>query len=133
MDLMPTATLPQRPRLRPSFYLVPLSKDRMQLRSAHRAVVISGPGTPELITQLFPLLDGTRTTAEIAAACNGSDARTVEAALHMLSDRALLEDATADGNGLSAEEQTRFAEQLVLFGLFTRDAHGCQAALREKR
>lgn len=131
---MLSSALPQRPRVRPFFHVVPFSDGRVQLRSAYRALVISGAGAPELIRLLFPLLDGTRTQDEIVAACSGHAPDAVRHALAVLQEKAVLEDAAdIDDAVLSPADRAAFAEQVRLFSSFVGNPARCQAGLQVKR
>ena len=128
------STFPRRPRVRPFFHVVPLSGGRVQLRSAYRALVISGAGAPELMRLLFPLLDGTRTSDEIVTACHDHAPEAVRHALFVLQEKAVLEDA-ADGDEavLAAADRVAFADQVRLFSSFVGNPWRCQADLQAKR
>lgn len=126
---------PQRPRVRPFYHIVPLSGGRVQLRSAYRALVVSGAGAPELIRLILPLLDGTRSPDQIVAACEGHAPEAVRHALSVLQEKAVLEDAAEidDAAPLSPAEQAAFGDQLRLFSTFVGHPARCQADLQARR
>jgi bacteriocin biosynthesis cyclodehydratase domain-containing protein len=128
------ATFPQRPRLRPFFYVVPLDDGRVQLRSAYRSLIISGAGAPELTRLMLPLLDGTRTTDEIVRVCDGHAPDAVRHALALLQEKAVLEDGVDDDRSpLSPDLQETFADQVRLFSSFVGNPHRVQSDLQAKR
>lgn len=91
--------VPPRPRLKPWFRVA--ATDRaLVLEHAQTALVFEGRAAKRLLPALLPLLDGTRSTAEIVAELGASTGPGVERALQLLAERGLLLDGPhPDGAG----------------------------------
>ena len=83
------ATTPERPQLKP-WYRLADDGCRIVLEYAHSVVVFEGRAARRLLPALLPLLDGTRTIAEIAAAFPDAAAPAVDHAVAMLAAKGLL-------------------------------------------
>ena len=94
LEAVPQPKLPEHPRLKP-WYRVVETGDALVLEYAQTAVVFEGDAAKRLLPALLPLLDGTRTRAEIAerlAGGGGPAAGHVEQALGLLDRHRLLLD-----------------------------------------
>ncbi|HSP73427.1 MAG TPA: hypothetical protein VLN26_13720, partial [Gaiellaceae bacterium] len=83
------APLPTRPLLRPGYRVV-ADGGRLLLERGHRVVLLEGRAAGSLLPRLLPLLDGSRTPAEIADALGPETRPAVEHALRVLAARRLL-------------------------------------------
>lgn len=81
--------LPARPLLRPGHRVV-ADGPRLLLERGHRVVLLEGRAAAALLPRLLPLLDGSRTVAEIAVALGPQAGPAVEHALRVLAARRLL-------------------------------------------
>lgn len=81
--------LPARPLLRPGYRVV-ADGPRLLLERGHRVVLLEGRAAAALLPRLLPLLDGSRTIAEIAGALGPQAGPAVEHALRVLAARRLL-------------------------------------------
>ena len=90
----PGFRLPDRPRLLPGIVVIPVEQG-LVLEGAERRQVLRGPGVASLLPWLLPLLDGTRTCADVRRALPGVPGRAVEDALALLYTRGVLEDGAA--------------------------------------
>ena len=87
----PAPTIPDRPRLKP-WYRVSDDGERLLLEYAHWLVVFEGKAARRLLPALLPLLDGSRTVAEIVSELGDRAAEPVENALRLLAEKRLLTD-----------------------------------------
>lgn len=83
--------LPQRPKLKRGFSLVPISDGVALLCSADRSLLFRGKVATALLPRLLPLLDGTHTVTDIAATCPDVATDQVEQILALCANRDLLE------------------------------------------
>ena len=111
-----TADEPRRPQLKP-WYRVSTTADGVVLRYGGSVLEIGGHTAVELLPRLLPLLDGTRTVAEIVAGLGESTRGAVQEALRILDDRALLTEAAPAG---VPEAPRRTAEFLAASDAFGR-------------
>jgi bacteriocin biosynthesis cyclodehydratase domain-containing protein len=89
-EVRPAAgAVPELPLLAP-WYRIVEEGARMVLEHGDRAVVLEGAAVRRLLPHLLPLLDGTRTAAEVAAVLGPEAAPAVESALALLGSRGLL-------------------------------------------
>lgn len=101
------APLPELPRLAPWYRLVE-GEESLVLEHGGRAVVLEGAAVARLLPALLPLLDGTRTVAEVASTLGAGAAPAVEHALRVLHERRLLVDGPPperDGEPRAAADQ----------------------------
>src|SRR4051812_33400323 len=84
--------LPVRPRLCPGIVVVELA-DGVLLEGAAERRVLRGNAARTLLPRLLPLIDGTCSVDELAAALPGVKARAVEAAVALLYSCGVLDDA----------------------------------------
>lgn len=84
--------LPSRPRFPRYFHLVSMGKEAIQLRSAHKTVVLSGKSVPAL-TKLLNLCDGNRSVDDLLREFPDIPGEDVLKAIRMLRERGVLEDA----------------------------------------
>lgn len=82
---------PARPRLLPGLVVAPIEQG-LVVEGTEERQVFRGRAATSLLPVLLPLLDGTRTAAEVAAALPGAPAGAVENALALLYARGLLEE-----------------------------------------
>lgn len=86
-------TLPHKPKLRPYLHTVPRGDERLLFRGGGDTVVLKGASVRDLVPLLLPHLDGCATVPEIVAALPTVDGEVVAAALALLHEQRLLEDA----------------------------------------
>jgi bacteriocin biosynthesis cyclodehydratase domain-containing protein len=84
-----TAAVPERPWLSP-WYRLAWNDDRLVLSCGHSAVVLEGRAVQHLLPALLPLLDGTRTVAEVVACIGEPVEPAVEKCLALLTQHGLL-------------------------------------------
>jgi bacteriocin biosynthesis cyclodehydratase domain-containing protein len=84
-----TPAVPQRPLLKPWYRLAQV-EDGVLLEHGRSVVVFGGAAATTLLPVLLPLLDGTRTIAEIVDAVGPEVAPAVEQALRLLAENGLL-------------------------------------------
>jgi bacteriocin biosynthesis cyclodehydratase domain-containing protein len=104
--------LPELPLLAP-WYRVAEDEGRIVFEHADRAVLLEGAAVRQLLPRLLPLLDGTRTVADIVAVVGVPAERAVVKALALLAERGLL--AAGPGAGGPAELRAT-AEELASGG-----------------
>lgn len=88
-------TLPERPLLAPWYRLVE-DGDRLLLEHGRAVVVLEGGAVRTLLPALLPLLDGSRTLAEIAGELGPPVLPAVEQALDLLAGHGLLVEGGVD-------------------------------------
>jgi bacteriocin biosynthesis cyclodehydratase domain-containing protein len=114
--------VPERPLLAPWYRLVE-DGDRLLLEHARSVVVLEGAAVRTLLPELLPLLDGSRTRAELGDALGSAVRPAVDQALELLAGHALLVEggearapavALAAAYGLApAEAEERLARARV--------------------
>jgi bacteriocin biosynthesis cyclodehydratase domain-containing protein len=120
--------VPELPLLAP-WYRVVEEGERIVFEHASRAVVLEGAAVRALLPRLLPLLDGTRSLAELVAAVGAPAEAAVTKAVSLLAERGLL---TAGPRAAAAAGETRAAaEQLAAGGLVSPAA--AAAALERAR
>ncbi|NPV69309.1 MAG: TOMM precursor leader peptide-binding protein [Firmicutes bacterium] len=97
-----TGGLPSKPRVPGFFNVLPMEGDRIQLRSAHRTVILSGSSV-KAVARLLDLLDGTRDVRQVLACFPEIPAVEVLRTLRMLYERRLIEDAAVPAPGVAPE------------------------------
>jgi bacteriocin biosynthesis cyclodehydratase domain-containing protein len=85
---------------------------RVAFEYGHRAVVLEGSAAERLLPALLPLLDGTRTVADVVGVLGEAAAPAVERALGLLDTHGLL-----DAGGEDAGETARFLAAVSASGL----------------
>jgi bacteriocin biosynthesis cyclodehydratase domain-containing protein len=103
--------LPDRPHLKPWFRWV-VAGDEVVLEHGHVVHVFGGPAATGLLAGLLPLLDGTRTAAELAEA-SSSPPVAVDQALRRLDGLGLLLDGEPDAAGADAAVRSLAASGLL--------------------
>jgi bacteriocin biosynthesis cyclodehydratase domain-containing protein len=88
--------IPDRPHLKP-WYRLAHGDASLVLEFAGKALVLEGEATTRLLPALLPLLDGTRSIAEITATLGEPIEPAVSNALALLGHHGLLTEAFADG------------------------------------
>lgn len=86
--------MPARPCLKP-WYRQAVAGDALALEYGHSTVVFEGRAVQQLLPALLPLLDGTRTTAQIVDKLGAVSEPAVTQALRLLAERRLLLDGAA--------------------------------------
>ena len=121
--------MPERPYLKP-WYRTADDGGRLVFEYAQTAVVFEGKAARALLPALLPLLDGTRTVAEVAAAIGPGTRAAVENALQLLGAKRLL----LDGPPLDARDPAReTAEFLAATSGFALTPAQAASALRAAR
>lgn len=95
-------TVPKRPLLKP-WYRLAVVEEGILLEHGRTVVAFGGAAARTLLPALLPLLDGTRTVAEVVDVVGEKVAAAVEQALQVLADNELL----AEGPRLGEEAGTR--------------------------
>jgi len=123
------AAVPERPRLKPWLRRAD-TPDALVLEHGQTAIVFEGTAARALLPVLLPLLDGTRTRAELAARLDVAG-HVVEHALAALAERRLL----LDGPGLSDDEPALVVQAVELLASLDRSASvpGVRDRLRAAR
>lgn len=107
-----TIELPELPLLAP-WYRIVEEEARIVFEHAERAVLLEGGAVRELLPRLLPLLDGTRSVADITALLGAPAEPAVVNALALLAERGLL---TAGPGVDSAPELRATADELAANG-----------------
>ncbi|MFZ5822892.1 MAG: TOMM precursor leader peptide-binding protein [Bacillota bacterium] len=97
-----SSALQNRPRLKHGFALIPLDESTAMLKSAERAIRLSGAAATILMPRVIPLLDGEHTVGEIAAAV-GVDETTINRVITLLGENQLLEREAPVAAGAAPE------------------------------
>ena len=121
--------LPKRPRVPKHFNIVPMSDGRIQLRSAHKTVLLSGKSI-RAVEKLLGLLDGTRSVPEITGCFPDIPEDEVLMTLRKLADRGLVEDATEAADGKPSKPSAAYDAQKTFFSLTSRDGRALQAVVQ---
>lgn len=122
--------LPSRPRVPKYFHIVPMSDNQLQLRSAHKTVVLSGKSI-KAVGRLLELLDGTHELREIIECFPDFPEEDVIAALKRLFDRGLIEDASQFE--VTVEGTQGYEAQITFFSITHGDGRVAQDLLRQAR
>ena len=126
---------PVRPRVPRYFYVVPMSGHRIQMRSAHKTVILSGNAVKS-VERLLKLSDGTRDLAQIVAEFPDIPEEEVLRTIRKLRDKGLIEDAEQKARDLRREAEGGAAEnadredQTTFFSMICRDGRIAQDLLR---
>ncbi|HEX5751300.1 MAG TPA: TOMM precursor leader peptide-binding protein [Archangium sp.] len=123
-----------RPRLAPAVSVVQDGADTCYLMMTGKELLrCHGPLVPTLMTRLLPLLDGTRSVAEIREALEGTlEAERVEEVLRLLLRHHLLLDAGPEQE-LSTQERAAFGSLLALLARSTPQPYRVLERLRRMR
>src|SRR5262245_8394416 len=95
------STVPSRPRLHPWCRLV-RNGGRHLLELGGTVVTLEGRAVEQLVPKLLPLLDGTRTVAELAEELGPPVAPAIERALALLAENRLLVEGGDGGHSIRA-------------------------------
>jgi bacteriocin biosynthesis cyclodehydratase domain-containing protein len=125
--------LPLRPRLAPWVTVVDLGDERLQLRGAELAYTIRYAILIDVYRAVEPLLDGTHTVEEIAAAGEPDIAATTAVFLLKLLQANGLLQAGPHGDAATAEALMPWDRQLRFLGHFLPDPEAAQAILLRAR
>lgn len=123
--------VPERPLLKP-WYRLAAGEGRVLLEYGHAVLALEGGAAERFLPALLPLLDGTRTVAELAASLGEEAAPAIDNALRLLADRGLLCEGPRLPDGVPPP-LARTAEQLAAAGLAGGSISACAAALRAAR
>lgn len=122
----------RKPKLRPYFNIIPMDGERVQLRSARKVMLLRGKLASTLLPELLPYLDGTYTVDEIVAHLSDFPESAVRRALHLLTQRGLLEEGSiAPPDDFTSEELLRFEQQMRFFWELEGDRYASQRRLKE--
>ncbi len=102
-----SSALLNRPRLKHGFALIPLDESTTMLKSAERAIRMSGAAATILMPRVLPLLDGEHTVGEIASAV-GVDDETINRVIGLLAQNQLIEKEAPIAAGAAPELQAFF-------------------------
>ena len=127
--------LPARPRIRMSYHVIPMSDNRVQLRSGSDAFIMQGGPVQTLIKDLFPLLTGDHTIESILEKLSPEYPRdSIVSFLHKLTLRRVLEDAALEPSlAVKKEDLECHKPQLTYFSHYSRNPYDQQARLRQAR
>lgn len=124
-----------KPRIKEHFDVISESGGFYQIRNSEFVSVLKGATVRDLFSRLLPLLDGTRTMSEIILQLdNVAEPDVIYAVVGKLAASKIIEDAAEDDNyDLSAEEISRYRNQLVFFdiSLDTGNALDYQTTLKK--
>lgn len=126
-----------RPKLKDYYDIVPEAENRYQVRGPEIVTMLSGATAKQILSHLFPLLDGTHTTEEIADKLKeiaGPDV--IHAVIGRLKDSKLVEYASEqEGGPLTPQEVEQYRRQLMFLDmtLDQGEALDFQAKLKEGR
>lgn len=118
--------LPLRPRIPKHFNVVPMPDGRIQLRSAHKTVVLGGKSV-KAVGRLLDLLDGTRDLSEIVKQFPDVPEAEVLTTLKRFSERGMIEDTPEDA--AAQDSSAEYDAQKTLFQVASRDGDIAQEAL----
>lgn len=127
-------SLPHKPRLHQSYQLLPVpDTDEIQLQSDGRTLRLIPCNSSRLLGDLIALLDGTHTIHDILREMSQYDESQVMDSLHTLYQALLLEDADAEIELRSSDQQQFYASQLTFFSQFANQPYSFQAQLDQSR
>ncbi|MFN8695094.1 MAG: hypothetical protein ACK5XE_02100 [Burkholderiales bacterium] len=102
-----------RPRVRSFVYFAPTAKG-VVFRTWTNTFVLNGQGLYDLLERLAPMLDGSRTVAELLASVPTTVSGKISALIEILLEREVLtDDALNDGESLAPEVQARYSASLA--------------------
>ncbi|MGE5580724.1 MAG: TOMM precursor leader peptide-binding protein [Bacillota bacterium] len=123
--------LPSRPRIPKHWNVVPMPDGRIQVRSAHKTVLLGGKSV-SAVGKLLSLLDGTRQLPDILAEFPDIPASEVLGTLRRLAERGLVE-AAPDPEAAGAGDGYLYGAQKTLFQLSSRNSAESQETLAKSR
>ncbi len=124
--------LPARPKIRISYHLIPMTDNRVQLRSGSDAFILQGKTVQELIQDLFPLLDGQHSLQAILDKMERYPQESILNFLSKLTQRRVVEDAALEPpQPVSKQELDYHASQLTYFSHYSANPYEQQAKLRQ--
>lgn len=124
--------LPTKPKVPLYFHLVPMGKEAIQLRSAHKTVVLSGKSVPAL-TKLLNLCDGRRSVDDLVAEFPDIPPDDVLKTLKMLRERGVLEDAIPPSAAPLPATKPEYNDQVTMFSIVYGDGEIPQDILAKSR
>ncbi|QUL98979.1 MAG: TOMM precursor leader peptide-binding protein [Candidatus Fermentithermobacillus carboniphilus] len=127
-----TGGLPSRPRIPSYFNVVPMSGDKIQLRSAHKTVILSGKAVGA-VSKLLDLLDGTHEISEIPKFFPDIPEEEVLRTIKRLFDKGLVEETREWGEGSPGGKDESHGPQETFFSIICRDGRIVQKILAEAR
>ena len=108
----------ERPKIRNYLDIVPMGRDRIQVRSSESVSVLRGQTVEEVFKHLLPLLDGDNTVEEIIVKLDSlASEEVVRGALDGLANAMVIEDAALAGNEVTPEERSRYRKHLTFFAV----------------
>ncbi len=106
----------ERPKIRNYLDIVPMGRDRIQVRSSESVLVLRGETVEGVFKHLLPLLDGNNTVEEIIVKLDPlASEDVVRGALDGLANSMIIEDAALAGDEVTTEELARYSRQLTFF------------------
>jgi len=113
-----------RPKTKEYFDIFSSGGDRYQVRGSEYVSVLSGNAIRDVFSRLLPLLDGEHTTEELIEKLDDlSQVETMNALIKKLGDLGILEDASdREYQELSPEQQEAYQNQMLFFGIASRDS-----------
>lgn len=115
---MTKLSLNSKPLLREYLAVIPMGKDKLQVREGGKITIVEGESVP-VVTKLLPLLNGSRTVEEIAENMENMSGDLLLDILERLNERGLIEDASIPPSYSGPEEELEYyREQLMLFSHF---------------
>jgi len=127
-----TNGLPLKPRIPTYFHIVPMSGDRIQLKSAHKTVILSGKSI-KAAGRLLELLDGTREVPQILQEFPDIPEEEVLRTMKRLFEKGLVEEAAVSEEDLSSKSGLNYEAQVTFFSVIHRDGRSAQDILRKSR
>ncbi|WP_045739087.1 hypothetical protein [Xanthomonas sp. MUS 060] len=105
----PEFSLPQRPRMIPELVTLAYGQNALLFDGVRDLQVISGRSARTFLPQLFPLLDGTRSLDDLAAAFPKLPPKSLTDAIVLLYSRGLLEDGGVEETDAALQPLASFA------------------------
>jgi thiazole/oxazole-forming peptide maturase SagC family component len=130
-----TDKVPKQPRVRISYHIIPMSDDRVQLRSGSDAFIMQGKSVHDLLNNLFPLLTGEYHIESIIKKMSGDFPReSIISFIQKLTQRRVIEDASLEPT-VSVDKKilNSHQEQLIYFSHFSKEFYDPQARLYRSR
>jgi bacteriocin biosynthesis cyclodehydratase domain-containing protein len=127
-------TLPPRPRLHRSYYLIPVpDSENLLLYREGRGVQLKPVAGSTLLARLLSLLDGSRTVPELVEALDDVEPRLVISSLERLGKTGLLEDGGAEPSPADPVASDREAQRTLLSHIVPDGVAEALAALEQAR
>jgi bacteriocin biosynthesis cyclodehydratase domain-containing protein len=124
----------ERPKIRNYLDIVPMGRDRIQVRSSESMSVLRGQTVEGVFKHLLPLLDGNNTVEEIIVKLDEQASEdVVRGALDGLANSMIIEDAAVAGDEVITAERALYGRQLTFFAVTNESGAEleCQKALKE--